>query len=85
MGRLSLIRKCQPWPWLLFACAYGLSAATYFVVRYGGRWTDTDTSALTQAIRVFQAEGTLLPQGVNYSTGYAYQAIAAFFAQYHRS
>jgi hypothetical protein len=74
---------------ILFAVpiAYGLAAATYFVLRSLGRWAESDTASLGAAIAGILRVERLLPQdaggaaaGTAYANGYAYQALMVYLA-----
>jgi hypothetical protein len=54
-----------------------LAAGIYFVLRYGGRWSEADSGALTQAIRVVIDSAQLTPASTSkYQNGYGYQAVS---------
>jgi hypothetical protein len=58
---------------------FGLALVTgiYFVIRSGGRWAETDTGLMTQAIRVVADSGHLSPEAAGvYGNGYGYQAVS---------
>jgi hypothetical protein len=58
---------------------YMLLVSVYFVARYNGKWAESDSSALTQAISVFVEDGNLVPDSAHiYANGYTYQAISAY-------
>jgi hypothetical protein len=62
---------------LLALLGLALVAAIYFVVRYGGRWSEADSGALTQAIRVVVDSAQLAPNASGmYQNGYGYQAVS---------
>src|SRR5690242_12140509 len=74
----TTLARVSPWLWLGPAL-YMLVAGLYFVGRYGGLWSESDSSTLTAAIRAFADGGQLVPsQGLVYPNGYAYQALATF-------
>jgi hypothetical protein len=54
---------------------YAALAASYFVLRFAGQWSDSDTASLTAASRAVLEEGTLLPSREVYSLGFAYQSL----------
>lgn len=55
-----------------------LLAAGYFVSRYVGQWTDSDTANLTVAAAAVLKEGTLVPSSGGYGQGFLYQAVLVF-------
>ena len=63
---------------LLLVLAYALIAAGYFVLRYGGGWSDGDTTNLTTAMAAVVAEGTITPTKDLYGLGFAYQVVSSF-------
>jgi hypothetical protein len=63
---------------LVFVVIYALLASAFFVARYGGQWTDTDTPVLSQAILNVARSGTLTPQGLTYDMGFGYQSLSVF-------
>ncbi len=63
---------------LVFVVIYALLVAAFFVGRYGGQWTDTDTPVLSQAILNVARSGTLTPQGLTYDMGFGYQSLSVF-------
>ncbi|HEX2914878.1 MAG TPA: hypothetical protein VH186_29060 [Chloroflexia bacterium] len=69
-------KEGRPWLWLiLFVFIIGL----YFVLRFDGRWSETDSAAFTNLSQVFIHDGRLEPvSGEAYPHGYGYQAISAF-------
>lgn len=66
------------WLWLgplLYMVVIGL----YYVIRYSGRWAESDSASFAQLIRVYVQDGQILPDdGSAYPNGYLYQTIAAF-------
>ena len=57
--------------------ALGAAIGVYFVARYGGRWTESDSGLMAQAIRIVDDRGELAPDTLGaYSNGYGYQAIS---------
>ncbi len=75
------LTKTAPFALALVLCLYALVVAGYFVLRYDGRWTDSDTASLTKATLAIVDEGTLVPSRAVYSHGYAYQSFSAFVAE----
>jgi hypothetical protein len=75
----SVTRPRIPALLLLALLLYALLAATYFVFRYQGRWSDSDTATLTQAAAAISEQGTLLPDQEIYALGFAYQSVLTFF------
>jgi hypothetical protein len=71
-------RRVAQWPLLMLLLLYALLAGGYFVLRYGGRWSDSDTANLTLATAAVAVEGTLVPSRGLYGLGFAYQALSAF-------
>jgi len=72
------VRRFPIWPWLGPVSVVAL-IGVYFVVRYEGRWSDHDSAALTEAIRVFVHEGRLVPDnGELYASGFTYQAVSTY-------
>jgi hypothetical protein len=63
---------------LALILTYALLVAAFFVVRYGGRWMDTDTPVLSQAIVNVAQSGTLTPPGLTYDMGFGYQSLSVF-------
>jgi hypothetical protein len=62
-------------PWLLLA--YALLVATYFVVRPGSQWSETDTAQLTQGIRAVEQSAALAPDSRHvYAQGYGYPVVS---------
>jgi len=59
---------------------YALLTATYFVFRYQGRWSDSDTASLTRAAAAVSEQGTLVPDQEIYGLGFAYQSALTFLA-----
>lgn len=71
-------REQSPWLWL-GPLLYMLVVGLYFTARFMGRWSETDSAALGNIVRVFVQAGRLVPaQGDVYSNGYTFQAISAF-------
>ena len=61
--------------------AYGLAAATYFVLRSLGRWAESDTASLGAAIAgVLRVERLFPADATAYANGYAYQALMVYLA-----
>jgi hypothetical protein len=58
---------------------YVLIVGMYYVFRYNGFWAESDTSALTHAIRAIANTGRLDPEReFVYPNGYGYQSISTF-------
>jgi len=82
MMQASATRKSRladgAWMWigpLLFMSVVSL----YFLIRFGGRWAEADSSVFANLIRIVIQEGRLLPiNGDRYPNGYAYQVISAY-------
>ncbi len=68
-------------PLWVIVLIYAVLVATFFVVRYGGRWMDTDTPVLSRAIANVAQEGTLVPDGPIYHMGFAYQSLSVALLQ----
>ncbi|MBC7261093.1 MAG: hypothetical protein H5T63_03685, partial [Chloroflexi bacterium] len=68
------------WACVLLVALHALLAAGYFVLRYGGRWADSDTANLTIASAAVLKEGTLVPTKGGYGHGFLYQATSVFIA-----
>lgn len=51
---------------------YALFVASYFVLRYQGRWLDVDTSRMVQIVRSMQQYGYIENPGKMYAFGYSY-------------
>jgi hypothetical protein len=76
---MSTAESSRPNSWILpLVLAYALIAAGYFVLRYGGQWSDSDTANLTAAMAAVVNEGTITPTKDLYGLGFAYQAVSAF-------
>ena len=76
----SVSRRRAPARLLLAVILYALLTATYFVFRYQGRWSDSDTASLTRAAAVVSEQGTLLPDQGIYALGFAYQSVLTLVA-----
>ena len=64
-------------PELLPLLGLGLVAGAYFVTRYEGRWSESDSGAMTQAIRSLVSTGHFETGATNlYSNGFGYQAVS---------
>jgi hypothetical protein len=63
-------------PLLLALIAFCLLLCIYFVIRFEGRWSETDTAVLARLIRIMVQEGRLIPQAETYAQGYGYPVIA---------
>ncbi|MBM4429565.1 MAG: hypothetical protein FJ026_04350 [Chloroflexi bacterium] len=66
------------WFLLSLVLLYATLAASYYVLRYAGQWTESDTAVLTLAITSVARDGTLVPAQHQYSLGFAYQAVSTF-------
>jgi hypothetical protein len=76
---MSTRESSRPNRWiLLLVLAYALIAGGYFAVRYGGRWSDSDTTNLTTAMASVSSQGTITPTTDLYGLGFAYQAVSSF-------
>ncbi len=73
----STSRKSD-WLWLGLLLVYMLLVGLYTIGRSSGRWAESDSAAFAQFIRVFSAEGRLVPIQDLYPNGYAFQAISTF-------
>lgn len=76
----GLPNRRSPWLLTLLVGLYAALAAAYFVLRYGGQWTDSDTANLTVATAAVVNEGTLTPTHGMYNLGFTYQAVSTFIA-----
>ena len=57
--------------------ALATAAGAYFVLRYGGQWTESDSGLMSQAIRLVANTRELAPDTLGaYSNGYGYQAVS---------
>jgi hypothetical protein len=65
---------------LLLATAV-LILAAYGILRYGGKWGESDTASFTGYIQGTLTSGKLVPEGRAYDNGYGYPALAAFLIQ----
>lgn len=63
---------------LLLLHIFVLSLAFYFVLRYRGMWSETDTNVLTRLIGYMIESGTLVPGKEAYAQGYGYPVLATF-------
>jgi hypothetical protein len=70
--------KSSSWILMVIVALYTLLSASYFVVRYGGQWADSDTANMTEATLEVLNRGTLQPADKGYRAGYAYQSIAVY-------
>ncbi|MBN1956497.1 MAG: hypothetical protein JW900_15815 [Anaerolineae bacterium] len=64
---------------LILVVLYAMLAAGYFVLRYSGRWSDSDTANLTMTMVATRNEGTILPSR-GYALGFLYPALSTFIA-----
>jgi hypothetical protein len=60
--------------WIVPVLFFGFLIGGYYVLRYHGLWTETDTSTITIAIESILKEGILIPKGFLYQHGFGYQA-----------
>jgi hypothetical protein len=65
-----------PWNLVFFMIFYGLTLAGYFILRYDGRWAESDSSGLTIAINSVLKYAGLTPEQGYYMHGIGYQAVA---------
>lgn len=73
MVRASKAKLVDPQWGLWLTLLVGMLYATYFVVRYGGLWTENDTSVFSQVARqTIQARNVLFPG--QYAHGFGYPA-----------
>ncbi len=64
-------------PELLPLLGLGLVVGAYFVTRYDGRWAESDSGSMTQAIRSLVSTGHFETGATNlYSNGFGYQAVS---------
>ncbi len=64
------------WSPLLLVVIYSFLSHLFLVVRYSGRWTDSDSSWMTVFIKAVQDSGTLTPTIV-YKNGFGFQLLTA--------
>ncbi len=55
--------------------------AAYPLLRYGGRWGETDSATFTKAIQAVFETGRLVNNQYVYANGYGYQALSVFVMQ----
>jgi hypothetical protein len=60
--------------WIILVLLFGFMIGGYYVLRYHGLWTESDTSTISIAIESIQKEGVLIPKGFLYQHGFGYQA-----------
>ena len=77
--RTRLSPRAETWLLLGLVLLYALLAAGYFVLRYQGQWTDSDTANLTLAARGIQQEGRLVAKD-EYRLGFAFPALTVTIA-----
>jgi hypothetical protein len=66
--------------WALVPVGLAATLVAAMWLRYGGRWAETDTVALTRAARGVFDQGTIEPAGVAYDHGFAYPTLVATLA-----
>jgi hypothetical protein len=71
--------RVQTWLLVSLVLLYTLLAAGYFVLRYGGQWTDSDTANLTMAARGLQEEGKLAARN-EYRLGFGFPSLTTTIA-----
>ncbi len=68
---------------LLALLGLALVAGVYFVVRYEGRWAESDSGQMAEAIRVVANSDQLAPETRGlYANGYGYQAVSVAILAY---
>lgn len=60
------------------AVVYSAMVSLFLMARYGGWWTDQDTSVLTRSITATVEKATIAPGQEAYGYGFAYPVISAF-------
>jgi hypothetical protein len=60
--------------WIVLMLAFGFLIGGYYVLRYHGLWTESDTATITLAIESIRKNRTLIPEGFLYQHGFGYQA-----------
>lgn len=73
----------SPWESAIWLGPVALMAyiCLYFVARYGGLWSESDSAVFSNMIRTVVDSGQLSPtEGPVYANGYSYQAITAFIS-----
>jgi len=75
---MKIPRRSAQWLPVLLVGLYAALAASYFVLRYAGRWSGSDTANLTIATAAVANQGTLVPTRDIYGLGFAYQAVSTF-------
>lgn len=79
-ARTARSRRLERWGWVgLFL--YIIVVGGYFLLRYQGRWAETDSTIFAKLIRVFSENGRIIPSDNLedvYPNGFAFQAISAY-------
>lgn len=73
-------RRLSQWLLVLLVVLYAVLVASYWVLRYFGRWGDTDTGILTRASATVMQEGTIRPSQYGYGHGFTYPSLTTFIA-----
>jgi hypothetical protein len=60
---------------VVFLLCYGLTLAAYFILRFDGRWAESDSSGLTVAINAVLKSSGLTPAQGYYMHGIGYQVV----------
>ena len=60
--------------WFLATLLFGLLIGGYYVLRYHGLWTETDTATISLTIESIRRTGILMPKDYYYQHGFGYQA-----------
>jgi hypothetical protein len=68
----------REWFWFTLLLSGVLLVGLYLISRSNGRWAESDSAEFTALIRIFMAEGRLVPRDGAYPNGYAFQAISTF-------
>lgn len=71
-------QRARQWSFVLLISLYVALAAGYFVLRYAGQWSDSDTANLTRATAGILDAGRLQNSEDVYGLGFAYQSLSAF-------
>lgn len=69
------IRQVNPWLWF-GPLIYMVGVGTYFIIRYGGHWSESDSATFSVMIRAMSQQGQLIPDQDVYSNGFAFQALS---------